>query len=146
MKSNKTVIFIPLIFALTIILLNILIVFNSQAALTKGGEEILKKDLTGFVLSNFLFFLPNFLLSFLLWTYIKTENPSYHEALSLCVIAITLGILPSMYLYAFYYDLWIESGLKQPVVMFGFPFVYFVCMMTGWVIGLFFVTLLRKEG
>jgi hypothetical protein len=39
--------------------------------------------------------------------------------------------------------MWYESGALVPVVMFGFPFVYLMGMMVGWVAGLCIVAYKR---
>lgn len=143
--SRRWILLIPIVFSLAWILFNYIWVFSQEAALTDPGRITLKGRQGMFFVSNLLILLPNFLLSFLLWTYIKTAEKGTKEALILCFFAIGGGFLPQIFLSIAYYDLWYQEGDHLPLIVYGFPFTYLIGMMAGWVIGLAVVSVVSEN-
>lgn len=136
MKKWHTAGLVPIYFALAFILLNMLFVGALSKALTPEAQELFFKRQTFMWLSSALFLIPNVILSFLLQIYKNSHPEANRELYTLCFIAITTGVIPQLLIYALYYDLWYAEGANLPVVIFGFPVVYLLGMMLGWVIGL----------
>lgn len=141
MKNVSKIIWFPIWFFLGFILFNYFFVTTLELALTSQAEEMLLGNQGEFWAASSLFIFPNILLSFLLWTYSKNYPDSSPNALwTLCITAIACGFIPQVLIYLFYYTIWFEGGAHLAVVMFGFPFIYMVGVMVGWVMGLMFTS------
>lgn len=145
MRGVKGIVFIPLIFSVLWIIGNYLFILNHEQALTKLAVSILEDHKGQFLISNLLMFFPNILLSLLLWFYSKTRSPGYSELMYICLISIFFGLFPQLLIYRFYYSSLHSDLVQLPVLLFGFPFIYMVTMIIGYVIGILTAPLFRDK-
>ncbi len=143
-RFSSFVVAMPLLFSLLFMILNYMWILGLQSTLAPVTAGFLDANKGSFLLMSSLIFLPNFILSFFIWVYIRTDKDRSQKAFWLCLCSILGGLLPNLFIYLKFYSAWEEYGTQLSIILFGLPFVYLTGMMIGWVIGLLVASLFAK--
>jgi len=104
----------------------------SPSELTRQAEGLLINNPVHFLSATFFLLMPNLLLSFFLFGYIKAHPDEKRNPLILCVFSLACATLLSASIWIFLYT----EFSQIPLLVFGFPMTYFLGMSAGYVIGL----------
>jgi len=146
MKSSNVyrwVIALPLVCSLLFPVINFLYVQSHNQELSASVQTLLSMSGSQLFWAAFLLLLPNCLLSFFLMTYRRSRPGNPGEALFLCLFSLAGGTLPVVGIYVLYYSDLATAGNDITGLMYGFPMVYLLGMMTAWFIGLVLTQLRR---
>lgn len=144
-QLKHTVIWLPIAFSFLYALGCYIYALAHASALTADMRADLQNDPLQVFWVSLLILIPNFLLSLIMYIYSHTGNFQGNLVLIPCFTAIIGGLIPVFYTYYFFYHIQ-NTGLTQiSMLSYGFPFVYFLGMMIGWVCGIFTVALLSKD-
>ena len=139
----RWIIALPLLYSLLFPLVNLFYVESHSQELSGSGQSLLSMGGGRLLWASLLLFFPNSLLSFFLMTFRRSYPESTGKAFFLCLFSLIGGTLPVMGIYFLYYSDLAATGNDITGLMYGFPMVYLLGMMTAWFVGLI-LTQLRK--
>ena len=138
-KNQKTIVLIPILFSCFLSLFIFLLVHVFSSSLTRQAQELLGNEPAQFLTATFFLLIPNLMLSFFLFSYIKAHPQEEKYPLLLCLSSLSIAVLFCFSIWIFYYT----AFSQVLVVVFGFPVTYFFGMSIGYVVGVLAIGLKR---
>lgn len=137
------VLWIPILFSLFYALVSLIFTLTTTHLLTPSAQEHLSQNSTTVFWVSFLIVIPNIVLSFIMYVYANATTDIGNLVYIPCITGIIGGLLPVLYIYHFFFNMDSSIFTQVPVIAYGFPFVYFLGMCVGWMVGLFIVATIK---
>lgn len=138
-RNQKIIVLIPIFFSCVLSLLIFLQVNLFSTALTAQAQELLGSAPLQFLTATFFLLIPNLILSFFLFSYIKAHPHEEKNPLLLCLCSLSVAILFCFSIWIYYYT----AFSQVLVIIFGFPVTYFFGISIGYVAGVLGIGLKR---
>jgi len=139
-RNQKFIVALPFVYSCFLSLIIFVQVNALSSELTSEAKDLLVQTPARLLISTFLLLLPNLLLSFFLLAYARAHPNGGKDTLILCLSSLVVATVLSCAIWVFYYI----AFSRIPVLVFGFPVIYFFGMAIGYVVGLVGLGLQRK--
>lgn len=144
-STTTAVVWIPILFSFLYAFICFLFTEWNQHLLTTHVQNELEANPTQVFWVSLLILLPNLILSLIMYIYSISSSHLGKLLYIPCLSAILGGVIPVLFVYHFFYSRAQTSLTAVPVLSYGFPFVYFLGMCVGWLLGILIAASFAEE-